>query len=48
MENFDLLTFSFGMINGVPWGVIIALIVIGLMGRSAKDGKNKSSKAVDR
>ena len=40
MENFDLSMFLFGLLNGLPWGVILALIVIASIGRRRKNEKS--------
>ena len=39
MESFDLSMFLFGLFNGIPWGVILALVVIASVGRRRKNEK---------
>ena len=43
MDNFDLSMFLFGLLNGIPWGVILALIVIASCGRRRKNEKNNDN-----
>jgi hypothetical protein len=42
MENFDLLTFLFGMANGISWGIIVGIVAIGIVGRKKENETNKS------
>lgn len=48
MENFDLAMFLFGLLNGIPWGVILALIVIASCGRRRKNEKTNGDSRNDK
>lgn len=39
MENIDLTMFCFGLFNGIPWGMIVAVIAIACCGKRRKNEK---------
>lgn len=39
MDNFDVFTYLLGVVTGLPWGAILAAIVVAIVGKVKNERK---------